>query len=57
VKGDGGGAMNQSWYGARKFFGSASPADVVTLCNHPDVKGYPAAGANHLVDEAFADGL
>jgi len=56
VKGDGGGAMNQSWYGARKFFGSATPADVVTICNHPDVKAYPAAGANHLVAEAFADG-
>lgn len=55
VNGDGGGAMNQAWFGARKLFGSATPADVVTMCNHPDVKGYPAAGANHLVDEPFAD--
>jgi hypothetical protein len=56
VKGDGGGAMNQSWYGARVLFGSDTPAEVISMCNYPDVKSYPAAGANHLVDEAFADG-
>ena len=55
VKGDGGGALNQAWFGARKLFGTATPAGVVTLCNDPDVKGYAAAGANHLVAEAFAD--
>ncbi len=53
VKGTGGG--DQGWYGARKLFGSDTPADVVTLCNHPDVTGFASAGANHLVDEAFAD--
>lgn len=56
VKGDGGGALNQSWFGAVKLFGANTPADVVTLTKHPDVKGYASAGANHLVDEAFADG-
>ncbi|MEO5727938.1 MAG: DNRLRE domain-containing protein [Byssovorax sp.] len=56
VKGTGGGALNQSWLGARKLFGAATPADVVTLCGRLEVLGYPAAGANHLVDEMFADG-
>ena len=56
VRGDGGGSLNQGWYGARRLFGSDTPADVVTLCNHRDVKGFAAAGANHLVAEAFADG-
>lgn len=56
VKGDGGGALNQGWFGAARLFGSDTPADVLTLCQHPDVTGYPAAGANHLVAEAFADG-
>lgn len=57
VRGDGGGAMNQSYWGARKLFGSKTPADVLTLLNHADVKSYAAAGANHLVAEPFADGL
>jgi hypothetical protein len=56
VKGDGGGSMNQSWRGAKVFFGSDTPAEVTALCNHADVKTYPAAGANHLVAEPFADG-
>ena len=56
VRGDGGGALNQSWFVARRLFGSNTPADVVTLCGHPDVKSYPAGGANHLVAEAFTEG-
>jgi hypothetical protein len=48
--------MNQSWRGAKILFGSDTPAEVTSLCNHPDVKTYPAAGANHLVAEPFADG-
>lgn len=56
VNGDGGGALNQGWLGARRLFEDDAPADVVTLCNHADVKGFAAAGANHLVDEMFADG-
>lgn len=53
--GDGGGSLNQAWFGARVLFKTETPADVVALCNHADVKTYPAAGANHLVAEAFAD--
>lgn len=56
VKGDGGGSLNQSWRGAKVLFGSDTPAAVNALCNHADVKSYPAAGANHLVAEPFADG-
>ena len=55
TQGDGGGSLNQAWFGARAFFDANTPADVLALCNHEDVKGYPAAGANHLVAEAFAD--
>jgi hypothetical protein len=57
TQGDGGGSLKQAWFGARKLFGSDTPADVVTLCEHTEVTSYPAAGANHLVAEAFADGL
>lgn len=56
VRGDGGGSMNQSYWGARKLFGQKTPADVLTLLENADVKGYPAAGALHLVAEPFADG-
>lgn len=56
VRGDGGSALNLGWFGARRLFGSATPADVVTLCGHADVKGIGAAGALHLAAEAFADG-
>ena len=55
--GNGGNGYLQSWYGARKLFGAATPADVVTLCNRPEVSGYPPAGANHTVAEQFADAL
>ncbi len=54
TKGTGGG--DQGWFGARKLFGSDTPADVVSMCNHHDVTTFAPAGANHLVDEAFADG-
>jgi hypothetical protein len=27
----------------------------LALCERPEVTGYPTAGANHLVAEAFAD--
>jgi len=50
------GAFNQSWFGARRLFGSDTPADVVTMLSDPAVAGFPAAGANHLVDEPFCDG-
>jgi hypothetical protein len=55
VQGDGGGALKQGWLGARKLFESDTPGDVVTLCTHPEVTGFAAAGANHLVAEGFAD--
>lgn len=47
---------DQGWFGARRLFGKDTPADVNAMCDHPDVKGFAAAGANHLVAEAFADG-
>jgi hypothetical protein len=55
TQGDGGGSLNQAWFGARALFDSNTPADVLALCNHDDVTGYPPAGANHLVAEPFAD--
>ncbi|MBN2803367.1 MAG: hypothetical protein JXR91_09755 [Deltaproteobacteria bacterium] len=55
IQGDGGGALKQGWFGARKLFGVDTPADVVTLCAHPEITGFSAAGANHLVAEGFAD--
>ena len=54
-QGDGGGSLKQAWFGARVLFGDDTPADVLTLCGHDEVTSYPAAGANHLVAEAFAD--
>lgn len=54
VKGMDGG--DQAWFGAVKLFGTDTPADVITMTKHPDVTGFAAAGANHLVAEAFADG-
>jgi hypothetical protein len=57
TQGDGGGSLNQAWFGARALFEGDTPADVLTLCDHPDVTSYPPAGANHLVAEAFADEL
>jgi hypothetical protein len=56
VRGDGGTVLNQGWFGARRLFKSDTPADVLTLCDHPHVKSFAAAGANHLVAEAFTDG-
>ncbi|MGZ3420788.1 MAG: hypothetical protein ACXVEF_39270 [Polyangiales bacterium] len=50
------GAFNQSWFGARRLFGSDTPADVAAMLSDPAVAGFPAAGANHLVDEPFCDG-
>src|SRR5690606_8496087 len=55
IQGDGGGVLNQAWFGARKLFASETPAVVVTLCSHADVTSFAAAGANHLVAEGFAD--
>ena len=55
ARGDGGGALNQGWFGARVLFGDDTPADVLALCAHPDVRSFAAAGANHLVAEAFAE--
>lgn len=55
VQGDGGSALKQGWFGARKLFKDDTPAVVVELCNHDEVKSFAAAGANHLVAEAFAD--
>ncbi len=52
----GDGSRFQGLYGARKLFGAQTPAAVTTLLTRPSVSGYPAAGANHLVAEAFADG-
>ena len=57
TRGDGGGALNQSWFGARKLFGADTPGVVETLCDRDEVETYPAAGANHLIAEAFADAL
>jgi hypothetical protein len=55
TQGDGGGALRQAWFGARVLLGDDTPASVLALCERPEVTGYPAAGANHLVAEAFAD--
>lgn len=55
-RGDGGEALKQAWFGACRFFGEEAAAEVVTLCAHPEVRGYSPAGANHLVAEAFTDG-
>lgn len=55
TRGDGGDAYTQAWFGGCTFFGSDTPTDVRTLCNHPRVTGASPAGANHLVAEAFAD--
>ena len=57
VRGDGGGAIQTGWFGARVLFGADTPAVVLTLCEHPTVTGASAAGSNHLVAEAFADGI
>lgn len=46
----------QGWFGARRLFGADTPPDVDAMCADPDVKGFAAAGANHLVAKAFADG-
>jgi hypothetical protein len=56
VRGHGGGAMNQGWLPAQRLFGADTPTDVITLLGHSDVRSSPAAGANHLVAESFADG-
>ncbi|MBN2344602.1 MAG: hypothetical protein JXX29_03580 [Deltaproteobacteria bacterium] len=55
INGTGGDALKQGWFGARKLFESDTPADVVSLCTHPEVTGFSAVGANHLVAEGFAD--
>lgn len=55
INGDGGGAIKQAWFGARKLFQEDTPAVVVTLCSHEEVQSFAPAGANHLVAEAFAD--
>ncbi len=55
IQGDGGSALKQGWLGACKLFGDDTPTDVLTLCSHEEVTGFAAAGANHLVAEAFAD--
>jgi hypothetical protein len=55
IQGDGGNALRQGWLGACKIFGSATPPDVLTLCDRDEVTSFPAAGANHLVAEPFVD--
>lgn len=50
------GSRFQGWYGARRLFGAATPAAVTNMLGRSPVKGYAAAGANHMVAEAFADG-
>ena len=55
IQGDGGGSLRQAWFGARKLFKDDTPAVVVTLCSREEVTSFAAAGANHLVAEAFAD--
>ncbi|GIH07954.1 hypothetical protein Rhe02_60210 [Rhizocola hellebori] len=55
ARGDGGEAYLMAWFGACRLFGANTPAEVQTLCRHGQVTGRPAAGANHLVAEAFAD--
>ncbi len=55
ARGDGGEAYLMAWTGACTLFGASTPADVQTLCRHAQVTGRPAAGANHLVAEVFAD--
>ncbi len=55
ARGDGGESYLMAWIGACTLFGSSTPADVQTLCRHGQVTARPAAGANHLVAEAFAD--
>jgi len=54
-RGDGGSVTKQAWLGACRFFGDETPPSVVALCAHPEVLGYPPAGANHLVAERFVD--
>lgn len=55
ARGDGGESYLMAWIGACTLFGSSTPSDVQTLCRHTKVTSRPAAGANHLVAEAFAD--
>ncbi len=55
VRGDGGGALKQGWFGGRVLFGSSTPTSVVALTGRAEVIGYPPAGANHMVAEQFAD--
>jgi hypothetical protein len=55
VRGDGGDGYLMAWFGACTLFGTATPADVLTLCRDSRVTGRPAAGALHLSAEAFAD--
>jgi hypothetical protein len=55
ARGDGGESYLTAWFGACTLFGAGTPADVQALCRHPRVTGLAAAGANHLVAEAFAD--
>src|SRR5690606_24204343 len=55
IQGDGGGSLRQAWFGARKLFKDDTPPVVVTLCSREEVTSFAAAGANHLVAEAFAD--
>lgn len=56
LQGNGGGSRFQSYYGAKKIFGSETPQSVLDALALPLVYNYARGGANHMVAERFADG-
>lgn len=56
VNGDGGGARFQGYHGAQRLFGGDTPESVLDMLGRSEVQDFAAAGANHMVAEAFADG-
>lgn len=56
TEGDGGDALLMAWFPARALFGEDTPADVLTLCEHPGVLGVSQTNGNHLIAELFTDG-
>jgi hypothetical protein len=53
--GDGGVIRFQGYYPARKFFAAETPKSILDMLQLPDVKNFAAAGALHMVGEAFTD--
>lgn len=56
LKGDGGGSRFYSFESAKSLFGDKTPQSVLSMLERQEVKERPAAGANHTIAEAFADG-